>query len=495
MSDWLMKVIRAEAGRLIELARDDPELRADLRALAEGILDATAAQDASPPVEIPTPAAEGETPQQPSEPEPRLELTLGQRPTAADRPEDRAHHPAQDVPGRGDDLARRCRRKAEGARSAAEREARKGEGRPISDPPAPPDPGPDPWTSALIDGLHWASRETSSTSADTARLEELAGCFEAVAEALDLAGRTEGRSQAFERTLHFLAEAQSALRQALGRVGVADDDDQLAAYEWLRARAARHRVYLRRFMRADDVADPAGWRSLVDRIEQAAIPGRRSPDQERRLEELRGLRETILGEGLEGRDWPAFVDTIEQLIDGGMPPSARELRELLLPMLDLLPDPEDFPPGFRRALREVDRFLATRTTPAPQSATAGPSPEVAEVAGWLSGKSLVLIGGLRRRDAQEAIRVAFGLESVVWIGTREHESFEHFEPMIARPEVALVLLAIRWSSHGFGEVRQLCERHGKPLVRLPGGYGPNQMAAQIVAQCSRQLGRAGTGGA
>jgi hypothetical protein len=59
--------------------------------------------------------------------------------------------------------------------------------------------------------------------------------------------------------------------------------------------------------------------------------------------------------------------------------------------------------------------------------------------------------------------------------------------MVARPDVALVLLAIRWSSHAFGEVRHLCDRHDKALVRLPAGYSPNQVAAQILAQCSEQL--------
>ena len=42
MSDWLMRVIKAEADRLVELAAEDDELRADLRALAESILAATA---------------------------------------------------------------------------------------------------------------------------------------------------------------------------------------------------------------------------------------------------------------------------------------------------------------------------------------------------------------------------------------------------------------------------------------------------------------------
>jgi hypothetical protein len=80
-----------------------------------------------------------------------------------------------------------------------------------------------------------------------------------------------------------------------------------------------------------------------------------------------------------------------------------------------------------------------------------------------------------------------GLKSLIWIETKEHQSIETFEPIIARPEVALVLLAIRWSSHAFGEVRQFCEQHRKPLVRLPGGYGLNQVATQIVLQSSQQL--------
>ena len=43
MADWLMKTIRAEARRLLELAADDEQLRADLRALAAEILAETEA--------------------------------------------------------------------------------------------------------------------------------------------------------------------------------------------------------------------------------------------------------------------------------------------------------------------------------------------------------------------------------------------------------------------------------------------------------------------
>ena len=103
---------------------------------------------------------------------------------------------------------------------------------------------------------------------------------------------------------------------------------------------------------------------------------------------------------------------------------------------------------------------------------------------------MVLIGGDRRPYAEQSLKEAFGLRELFWITTREHESNDGFGPYIARPDVALVLLAIRWSSHSYGDVRVFCERHGRPLVRLPAGYNANQLASQILEQCSERLQRA-----
>src|SRR5439155_3900446 len=120
-------------------------------------------------------------------------------------------------------------------------------------------------------------------------------------------------------------------------------------------------------------------------------------------------------------------------------------------------------------------------------APAEPTAEVKEAARLLGGKGVVLIGGDRRPVAQEALKASLGLRELFWIETREHQSLEGFEPYVARPDVAVVLLGIRWSSHSFGEVKQFCGRYGKPLVRLPAGYSPNQVALQIVSQCSERL--------
>ena len=217
------------------------------------------------------------------------------------------------------------------------------------------------------------------------------------------------------------------------------------------------------------------------------MDGQRSPIEIRKLEMIRH-HQAAIREGREtAEDWPAIIAAVDALVSSGTQPSSRELRELLLPIIDGAPDRDDLPPGFHRVVREIDRFLATCPAPPSAQTAAEPSAEILSVARLLGGRSIILIGGDRRRDSQEAIRKAFNLHAVIWIETKEHQSIHAFEPLIARPEVALVLLAIRWSSHAFGDVRHLCDAYGKPLVRLPGGYGPNQLALQILAQCSMQL--------
>jgi len=138
-------------------------------------------------------------------------------------------------------------------------------------------------------------------------------------------------------------------------------------------------------------------------------------------------------------------------------------------------------------LREIDRYLATRPTEQLDPARPEPTGHVRAVAQMLSGKTIILIGGVPRPHALDALKEAFTLKDVDWIETKEHESITSFEPHVARPEVALVLLAIRWSSHVFGEIKLFCDRYDKPLVRLPGGYNPNQVAAQILTQVSGRL--------
>jgi hypothetical protein len=525
MSGWQMKIITAEAQLLMALAAEDADLRADLRALAEAILAATEvpqphaattapspADDApsvSPSGAVPVHSVQEGEPHGPTahgiaqadraqEAELLRELTLGRsRPSPAEiqyPPRATTRPVVTDA-----DLAEieaRCRLKAEGARWAAARQRRIREGGDFQAEIAPEDPAIVEWADRLADCFYWMNSPDASQPADISLLDDVGGCFESVAEAIalvrDILDDTSSHRGRIEQALPLIAEAQSALRAAVQAIHGPDDPEQLQVFEWLKETASRHHVYIRRFMRADDLANPTLWPDLLARIEEVEAKLRKN--QERLQQKgswinqlhshLKLIRE---GKGMD-RDWQTVVMSVEEMIREGVPPSNREIRELLLPVIDNLPGRDDLPHGFRLVLREIDRFLATRTPPSGTEINHEPTAEVREARRLLEGRSVVLIGGICRRESQKLLRTALGLKELIWIETKEHQSIGTFEPTIARTDMALVLLAIRWSSHAFGEVKQFCDRHGKPLVRLPGGYSPNQVAAQILSQCSGQLG-------
>lgn len=112
--------------------------------------------------------------------------------------------------------------------------------------------------------------------------------------------------------------------------------------------------------------------------------------------------------------------------------------------------------------------------------------EVHEVADLLRGRGVLVIGGQPRPAAIRSLAEAFGLSAVHW-PHNPSAAVACYEPFVARPDVAVVLMAVRWSRHSFGDVRHACHRFGKPFVMLPGGYGPNQVAVQILGQGSHRL--------
>lgn len=99
-----------------------------------------------------------------------------------------------------------------------------------------------------------------------------------------------------------------------------------------------------------------------------------------------------------------------------------------------------------------------------------------------------MIGGECRPDKQEALRCELGLKELRWIGTRAHASLEPLLTAVSDPDVSLVLLLIKLASHSYGELAEPCKRRGIPLVRIPGGYGTNQLAHQILEQAGERLG-------
>jgi hypothetical protein len=354
---------------------------------------------------------------------------------------------------------------------------------------------------ALPDCVLWMLDDQSAgVSAEPARAMLLSLGFEVAAVAADLLDALEDHPAALRDGLLLASEAQSALRVLVERLGGPKDRDQFHIYKHLLDLSSRHRIYINRFMRLDDPADPAALGRLRPRIE--AILGQ--------LDRTRGLariRKRLIGrlkfhggrvrhgQGT-GDDRAKVLSAVDELIEGGLPPSAPELREHLLPILDEFEEASDLTKNVELAVREVAAYRDTRAALAARDEEEdggldeAPIPEVAEVARLLRGRSVVFIANVENPPARDALVRAFELDGIDWIVAREHQSIERFKPAIARPEVALVLLPIRWSSHSFGDIKPFCDELGKPLVHLPAGYHPNQVATQVLNQCSEQL-RAG----
>jgi hypothetical protein len=505
MSDELVATLGNVVRRLASLASSNPELVSELRQLAQQFLTLTEPQSSA--VEESQPAEQAAEPASPQTQAAAIVSTMVAAPPR--------HEPLPEVPGVEVPLGwakkvaapdadlqlieARCRLKAEGARWTVARQRRLQQGADFDTEIEPKDREIISKAKSLSDCFLWMNHPSGPCPQDLTLWENVAGCFDAVAASVglfrQLVGDIDGNREVFEQTLDLAAEAQSALRVAVESVGGRADTDQTQLFNWLRNTAMENQTFVRRFMRIDDPANPVNWADIQERIDQvdSRIQQDRNQEKERRKLLKQGqyhAKAIQQGKGSE-HDWRKIVEVVEKLIAGGIPASNPDLRELLLPIVDDMPDLGDLPSGFQKALGEIDRYLATRLPPSGEAAQELGA-EVREIAARLKGKSIVLIGGERRPYSYDALKSALGLQDLIWIETREHQSIDGFEPYVARPDVAAIVLAIRWTSHAFGDVKQFCDKHGKPLVRLPAGYNPNQVAHQILQQCGDRLPPAST---
>jgi hypothetical protein len=282
------------------------------------------------------------------------------------------------------------------------------------------------------------------------------------------------------------------LRVIVERLGAKPDSDQYKMFLWLKTVALQEQILITRYMRLDDPADPAKRDELQSQLEilHGEVSELKGRDRRQRalFNRICYHRKRIAAHPVDDHthDWKTIYAAIDDLVSGGLPPSNVELRDLLSPLIDELPEAA-CGPNVELVLREIDRYLATRQTGPGITAEAQPTSEVREAAELLRGRSILMVGGEERPYAKQALERAFGLKELIWMKTREGNTRLDFDPLVANPDVAAVLLAIRWSRHCYEEVKVHCDKHSKPLVRLPRGYNPNQVAHEIAAQASEHL--------
>jgi len=393
-------------------------------------------------------------------------------------------------------IATSCALKADAARWMRERQRLLNQGRSI-----PTELTAQKWkliehAQTLPECYLWMLHQEPAATVAPALYDNLGNCYEAcamIAGLLDKLMVNEQQSQpALFQALGLAALAQATLRNAIQLIEGTVDADQRKLYRWVEAAHSQYHLQMRRYTRRSKEAHPDVAATLVQQvyelIDKLNARRKRQNAQRRLWRTARTLAQALQAqtEPVTAAMWQPVEAAIVALVRDGVPPSSVELRTLLLPLLDLLPDAIEHAKPFSLVLREIDRFLAQDPEDELSAPSVAPNADVLRVQALLQGATIVFIGGERRLAAEAALCSAFGLQELIWL-TGHDQTYTEFEPYVARTDVSVVILALRWSRHGFGQVKEYCDRYDKLFVRLLGGYNPNQVAHVILNQIGDRL--------
>ncbi|MGL6073077.1 MAG: hypothetical protein ACRC8S_02825 [Fimbriiglobus sp.] len=326
----------------------------------------------------------------------------------------------------------------------------------------------------------------------------LASAYDCAAEAADLLGKLEPDTdpEQLKTLLQLMAEGQAVLYAAVEGMDFGTKDyDQIGLFKWIQDRREAEDIFIPRFLKSSDRADPATAPDVLKRLREARTVSR-PKDSKKEVKKalgnlkykLKPLQTDPLGETV---DWPGVVAMVDRLIlELRVPANHIELRECLIPAQQVIPE-EHITPPLQAALEEVDRYLEVVAKRELEEESRDHEPvynsEVLKVREHLHGTELVFIGGDARPHSADSVIAAFGLSDLNWIAVPRHSSTSIFESPIARQEVRVVVVATRWSSHSYQDVRDFCVKYGKLFIKLPAGYHPNQLAHAILTQAGQRL--------
>ncbi len=319
---------------------------------------------------------------------------------------------------------------------------------------------------------------------------------------------------AFRNELHELlrlfAEAQNAVRIEHERreSGSPPLREQETAFEWLRHITGENveRFRIERFMRKDDRADPANNASVADRLHQIHDRWKKLRKREKMFSKIARAAERVAA-AKSNQDssvstldqWKSIDKCICELKELGVRPSDTALRDLLLPVIDFTPDdPTDenaleFEPtdAMLEVFEHTQQYLKLSEKSADvkeeAESTADDSTEVVEARGLLSGKDVVIVGGVPKPYAASRLERKLDLNEVRWLPATKQDRVENFAPKIRG--AAVVVLVTKVIGHKHNDIRDICRSMNIPCVQMrkSSGYNPNSIAREIMHQVSDQL--------
>jgi hypothetical protein len=333
-------------------------------------------------------------------------------------------------------------------------------------------------------GVYWMLHFPNFDKFHEAAMPDAAQAYRNLASALELVEENHEEHD----TLQLVAEAQSALRVAVAAVlpNWRDNDDQLSSYDWLHEVTNDRRIFLDRYMKLTDAANPANGGDLANRLKLARTALRSDANRDKSIGKLwKKLDYELKKLPEDASHWENIGRVVGELLGFNIPASRLEFRERLEPWIDSEHPVSDPLLKVFSAIATYQEQAAEETEALERNKWSG---DVIRVAQWLGDGRVVLIGGDCRDYTKKGLEEAFELRELCWPVLEEHDRIEKAYPLIDLPGVRLCLLAIRLSSHSYGpDLARYCSDRNIPLVRLKAGLNPNRVAAEIVRQASDRL--------
>lgn len=334
---------------------------------------------------------------------------------------------------------------------------------------------------------------------DDAVLARLGACYDVLGAAAGYVHALQGEGHAQRERAEgcaLLAEAQSMLRIALADTWLTmPDADQDAAFRWLQQYTVENRVYVERYMRLDDPADPAHAPALLAdvraRVQREAQARDARKKQVALINKVRYHAKRVLDDAAAVPEWSRLDDALASALRAGIPSSDTRLRDAVRPVAAAPP-----PPGHKPSASLAQAFVAAKAD-APDDtddneddqASRPLSPIALSVARALAGKRAVLVGGEPRENVRLRLEGALNLDHLTWTYLREHASSAPAVALAERSDVDIVLILIRLAGHQqVDDLAEACRRLNKPFVRVPRGFSVEQIALAVHTQIGRRLG-------
>lgn len=281
--------------------------------------------------------------------------------------------------------------------------------------------------------------------------------------------------------LYLVAEAQSALLSALGRLGQRTDSDQRDLFLWLKDQTHRHRIYVDRHMRLEDPADAQGsadrLRRLAERFRLMASGAEASRERTQLLNKVRFHTLKCLEHQriLEG-DATTLVATLGRWRELGLPRSDRSLQELLGSISDL-------------AEGELAQGIAWVTEGERNNETKNQERRSAteEVRALLNQREVLALALDEMACDKKKLADSLALSRVHARVIPETPDEGQLAKWIDDSPNSLVLLGRRLDEGAYDTFKRLCLERGRLFVRLPEGFEPEHVARQVLRQVGWRL--------